>query len=87
MTIREMVRHLWSLAYTLLFTLPCAAFEQLDSIKESRLDITEGVLRDSKQACQTVQSGFAASSQNIQQTISTVLTNVSSYLRTPAVPC
>ncbi|KAG8737455.1 kinesin motor protein cin8 [Ceratobasidium sp. 414] len=51
------------------------AFDQLVSVKNDRLEITKGLLQDSRQTCQTVQSGLAGSSQNIQETTSTILTN------------
>ncbi|KAG9088074.1 kinesin motor protein cin8, partial [Ceratobasidium sp. UAMH 11750] len=51
------------------------AFDQLGSVKSDRLELTKGLLQDSRQTCQTVQTGFAGSSQNIQETISTVLTS------------
>ncbi|KAG9087399.1 kinesin motor protein cin8 [Ceratobasidium sp. 370] len=53
------------------------AFNQLGSVKSDRLEITKGLLQDSRQTCQTAQTRLASSSQNVQETISTVLTNAS----------
>ncbi|KAG9121834.1 kinesin motor protein cin8 [Ceratobasidium sp. 392] len=50
-------------------------FEQLASIKDNRMEIATSLLHDSKQACQTVQNGLATSSQHIQETTTTVVTN------------
>ncbi|CAE6455957.1 unnamed protein product [Rhizoctonia solani] len=59
-------------AYINLFLL---AFEQFTSSKESRLNTIHDFVRDSKKGCEAIQDRISASSQSLQQTMSTVISH------------